>query len=130
MSATVRDSSSYPLVLDPLRINKVTCRSLLTLLDYSSPALTVIADLVLSWVRLLLAVGCLMLDTGQGVFDKKVASLRIPVENILSSRDSPAFRQGFRKRNIDISKDELKRFNHLPKVEQEYALEEILQNHG
>ena len=43
-----------------------------------------------------------------GVFAKKVASLRIPVENILSSRDSPAFRQKFRKRNIDISKEELK----------------------
>ena len=54
------------------------------------------------------AVSSGLVDVGQGVFDKKVASLRIPVENILSSRDSPAFRQKFRKRNIDISKEELK----------------------
>ena len=59
-----------------------------------------------------------LVDVGQGVFDKKVASLRIPVENILSSRDSPAVRQGFRRRNIEISKEELKRFNSLPKVDQ------------
>ena len=78
-----------------------------------------------------------MVDVGQGVFDKKVASLRIPVENILSSRDSPAFRQRFRRRNIDMSKGELKRFNYLTKVDQDYildeaalALEEVFQTHG
>ena len=83
------------------------------------------------------AVSSGLVDVGQGVFDKKVASLRIPVENILNSRDSPAFRHGFKRRNIEISKEELKRFNHLPKVDQEYvldeavlALEEVFQTHG
>ena len=44
LSATVRDSSSYLLVLDPLRINMVTFGSLLTLLYYSSPDLTVTVE--------------------------------------------------------------------------------------
>jgi hypothetical protein len=39
--AEVRDSSSYP---EPTKINKVTCGSYLTVLDNSSPSLTVSAD--------------------------------------------------------------------------------------
>merc|ERR1712106_1204383 len=134
MSATVRDSSSYPLVLDPTKINKLTCGSLLTLLDNSTPALTVTADACLILGLLAASFGALpmllsptqspvqggafgvidtvsntFVDVGQGVFDRKVASLRIPVKNILTSRDSQAFK-GFRKRNIDISKEELKKF--------------------
>ena len=42
--AEVRDSSAYPVILDPTKINKVTCGSYWTVLDNSSPSLTVSAD--------------------------------------------------------------------------------------
>ena len=104
LSATTRDSSSYPLVLDPLRINMVTYGSLLTLLYYSSPALTVTVECrclsyfvfacpklwsstnvtrsyrFTKWKRCIWSIWCLssgLVDVGQGVFYKKVASLRI-----------------------------------------------------
>ena len=149
LSATVRDSSSYPLVSDPFRINKLTCSSLLTLLDFSTPALTVSADACLILGLMFASFGALpmllapppsavdrgevvrtaagtganrFVDVGQGVFDKQVASLRIPVENLLSSSDAP----GIQRRKLEISQEELKRFNNLPKIEQEIILQEAV----
>merc|ERR1711892_464034 len=42
--AEVRDSATYPLVLDPTKLNKVTCGSYFTIMDNSTPSLTVSAD--------------------------------------------------------------------------------------
>ena len=172
-SAQVRDSSSYPLVLDPLRINKLTCGSLLTLLDYSTPALTVSADACLILGLIVASLGALprllapketsfeggalgavdafrqgFVDVGQGVFDNKVAPLRIPVENLLNSNEAKIealhqkFKSPFQKRKmqmikrsqnrsrkvnlVDISREELKTFNELPKVAQENILDEAV----
>ena len=63
-----------------------------------------------------------LVDVGKGVFDNEVAALRIPVENLLSSSDAP----GFQRRKLKISQEELKRFNNLPKVEQEIILQEAV----
>ena len=158
LSATVRDSSSYPLVLDPFKINKVTCGSLLTLLDFSTSDLTVTADACLILGLLVASFGALpmllspkpssfeggafgaidavrdgFVDVGQGVFDQKVAALRIPVKNIINSRD----KQEAARRKIDISKAELETFNKLPKDDQEvvlkeavHALEKVVRTHA
>ena len=42
--AELRDSSANPWIMDPTKINKVTCGSYWTVLDNSSPSLTVSAD--------------------------------------------------------------------------------------
>ena len=47
LTAQVRDSFIYPLLLNPLQINKLTCGSVLTLYDNSSNDLTVAADVCL-----------------------------------------------------------------------------------
>jgi hypothetical protein len=47
LTAQVRDSFIYPLLLNPLQINKLTCGSVLTLYDNSSEDITVAADICL-----------------------------------------------------------------------------------
>jgi len=47
LTAEVRDSFLYPLLLNPLQINKLTCGSVLTLYDNSSNDMTVAADICL-----------------------------------------------------------------------------------
>merc|ERR1711892_970715 len=56
MTAEVRDSFLYPVLLNPLSINKLTCGSVLTLYDNSDSEITVAADICL----LTLLVGKLM----------------------------------------------------------------------
>ena len=46
LTAQVRDSFLYPLILNPLNVNKLTCGSVLTLYDNSSSDITVAADTV------------------------------------------------------------------------------------
>merc|ERR1712123_255257 len=45
MTAEVRDSFLYPVLLNPLSINKLTCGSVLTLYDNSDSDITVAADI-------------------------------------------------------------------------------------
>ena len=45
--AEVRDSNIYPISFDPTKINKVTCGSYYTIMDQSTDALTVSADVCL-----------------------------------------------------------------------------------
>ena len=47
LTAQVRDSFIYPLLLNPLQVNKLTCGSVLTLYDNSSDDITVAADICL-----------------------------------------------------------------------------------
>merc|ERR1711892_578848 len=47
MTAEVRDSFLYPVLLNPLSINKLTCGSVLTLYDNSDSEITVAADICL-----------------------------------------------------------------------------------
>merc|ERR1711892_1473507 len=47
LTAEVRDSFLYPLLLNPLSINKLTCGSVLTLFDNSDSDITVAADICL-----------------------------------------------------------------------------------
>merc|ERR1711892_513545 len=47
MTAEVRDSILYPVLLNPLSINKLTCGSVLTLFDNSDGDITVAADICL-----------------------------------------------------------------------------------
>ena len=47
LTAQVRDSFLYPLILNPLNVNKLTCGSVLTLYDNSSNDITVAADICL-----------------------------------------------------------------------------------
>ena len=47
LTAQVRDSFLYPLILNPLNVNKLTCGSVLTLYDNSSSDITVAADICL-----------------------------------------------------------------------------------
>ena len=56
LTAQVRDSFIYPLLLNPLQINKLTCGSVLTLYDNSSDDITVAADVCL----ITLLIGTLM----------------------------------------------------------------------
>merc|ERR1711892_892007 len=44
INAEVRDTTLYPLVLNPLNINKLTCGSLINLIDNSNEDITVSAD--------------------------------------------------------------------------------------
>merc|ERR1712123_135870 len=47
LTAEVRDSFLYPVLLNPLSINKLTCGSVLTLYDNSDSDITVAADICL-----------------------------------------------------------------------------------
>merc|ERR1711892_1034568 len=47
MTAEVRDSLLYPVLLNPLSINKLTCGSVLTIFDNSDSVITVAADICL-----------------------------------------------------------------------------------
>ena len=47
LSAELRDSFLYPLILNPLQINKLTCGSVVTLYDNNSDDITVAADICL-----------------------------------------------------------------------------------
>jgi len=104
MSAELRDSFLYPVLLNPLQINKLTCGSVLTIFDNSSEDITVAADVCL----ITLLIGKLMvllpmilenlnLDLENGVFgvignfqegvnkvqsgvDNKLAVLEKPIE--------------------------------------------------
>ena len=104
MTAELRESFLYPLILNPLQINKLTCGSVLTLYDNSSEDITVAADICL----ITLLIGKLMvllpmilenlnLDLENGVFgvignfqegvnkvqsgvDNKLAVLEQPIE--------------------------------------------------
>merc|ERR1711892_17145 len=111
MTAEVRDSFLYPVLLNPLSINKLTCGSVLTLFDNSDSEITVAADICL----ITLLVGKLMVllpiilenlnvDLQNGVFgaigsfqegvnkvqsgvDNKLAVLEKPIEALAGFPD-------------------------------------------
>ena len=108
LTAEVRDSFIYPLILNPLQVNKLTCGSVLTLYDNSSDDITVAADVCL----ITLLIGKLMVllpiilenlnvDLQNGVFgaigsfkegvesgvDNKLAVLEKPIEAIAGFPD-------------------------------------------
>merc|ERR1711892_453478 len=111
LTAEVRDSFLYPLLLNPLSINKLTCGSVLTLYDNSDSDITVAADICL----ITLLIGKLMVllpiilenlnvDLQNGVFgaigsfqegvnkvqsgvDNKLAVLKKPIEALAGFPD-------------------------------------------
>ena len=108
LTAQVRDSFLYPLILNPLNVNKLTCGSVLTLYDNSSSDITVAADICL----ITLLIGKLMVllpiilenlnvDLQNGVFgaigsfkegvesgvDNKLAVLEKPIEALVGLPD-------------------------------------------
>merc|ERR1712106_770692 len=111
LTAEVRDSFLYPVLLNPLSINKLTCGSVLTLYDNSDSEITVAADICL----ITLLVGKLMVllpiilenlnvDLQNGVFgaigsfqegvnkvqsgvDNKLAGLERPIEALAGFPD-------------------------------------------
>merc|ERR1711892_1061757 len=111
LTAEVRDSFLYPVLLNPLSTNKLTCGSVLTLYDNSDSEITVAADIC----RITLLVGKLMvllpiilenlnLDLQNGVFgaigsfqegvnkvqsgvDNKLAGLEKPIEALAGFPD-------------------------------------------
>merc|ERR1711892_685802 len=94
MTAEVRDSFLYPVLLNPLSINKLTCGSVLTLYDNSDSEITVAADICL----LTLLVGKLMVllpiilenlnvDLQNGVFGA-IGSFQEGVNKVQSSVDN------------------------------------------
>merc|ERR1712106_347834 len=111
LSAEVRDSFLYPVLLNPLSVNKLTCGSVLTLFDSSDSEITVAADICL----ITLLVGKLMVllpiilenlnvDLQNGVFgaigsfqegvnkvqsgvDNKLAGLEKPIEALAGFPD-------------------------------------------
>ena len=111
LSAELRDSFLYPLILNPLQINKLTCGSVLTLYDNSSDDITVAADICLItlligklMVLLPLILENLNVDLESGVFgvignfqegvnkvqsgvDTKLAVLEKPIEALAGFPD-------------------------------------------
>ena len=108
LTAQVRDSFLYPLILNPLNVNKLTCGSVLTLYDNSSSDITVAADICL----ITLLIGKLMVllpiilenlnvDLQNGVFgaigsfkegvesgvDNKLTALEKPIEALAGFPD-------------------------------------------
>merc|ERR1719312_626044 len=108
LTAQVRDSFLYPLILNPLNVNKLTCGSVLTLYDNSSNDITVAADICL----ITLLIGKLMVllpiilenlnvDLQNGVFgaigsfkegvesgvDNKLTALEKPIEALAGFPD-------------------------------------------
>merc|ERR1719384_1533657 len=69
--AQLRDTTLYPLILNPLDINKLTCGSFLTLFDNSNSDITVAADACLFGLLLgTLGVGALpLLSDEEGATD-------------------------------------------------------------
>ena len=103
LTAQVRDSFLYPLILNPLNVNKLTCGSVLTLYDNSSSDITVAADICLItlllgklMVLLPIILENLNVDLQNGVFgaigsfkegvesgvDNKLAALEKPIETL------------------------------------------------
>merc|ERR1712123_544166 len=102
MTAEVRDSFLYPVLLNPLSINKLTCGSVLTLYDNSDSEITVAADICL----ITLLVGKLMVllpiilenlnvDLQNGVFgaigsfQEGVSKVQSGVDNKLAGLEKP-----------------------------------------
>merc|ERR1711892_811868 len=102
MTAEVRDSFLYPVLLNPLSINKLTCGSVLTLYDNSDSEITVAADICL----ITLLVGKLMvllpiilenlnvnLQNGVfgaiGSFQEGVSKVQSGVDNKLAGLEKP-----------------------------------------
>merc|ERR1711892_1059412 len=108
LTAELRDSFLYPVLLNPLSINKLTCGSVLTLYDNSSNDITVAADVCL----ITLLIGKLMVllpmilenlnvDLENGVFgvignfqegvnngvDNKLTALEKPIEALAGFPD-------------------------------------------
>ena len=108
LTAEMRDSFLYPLIINPFQINKLTCGSVLTLYDNSSSDITVAADICL----ITLLIGKLMVllpiilenlnvDLQNGVFgaigsfkegvesgvDNKLAVLEKPIETLAGFPD-------------------------------------------
>merc|ERR1711892_200738 len=94
LTAEVRDSFLYPVLLNPLSINKLTCGSVLTLFDNSDSEITVAADICL----VTLLVGKLMVllpiilenlnvDLQNGVFGA-IGSFQDGVNKVQSGVDS------------------------------------------
>merc|ERR1711892_1645448 len=103
MTAEVRDSFLYPVLLNPLSINKLTCGSVLTLYDNSDSDITVAADICL----ITLFVGKLMVllpiilenlnvDLQNGVFgaigsfQEGVNKVQSGVDNKLAGLEKPS----------------------------------------
>ena len=108
LTAQVRDSFLYPLILNPLNVNKLTCGSVLTLYDNSSSDITVAADICLIslligklMVLLPIILENLNVDLQNGVFgaigsfkegvesgvDNKLAVLEKPIETLAGFPD-------------------------------------------
>ena len=108
LTAQVRDSFLYPLILNPLNVNKLTCGSVLTLYDNSSSDITVAADICLIslligklMVLLPIILENLNVDLQNGVFgaigsfkegvesgvDNKLAVLEKPIETLVGFPD-------------------------------------------
>merc|ERR1711892_827181 len=102
LTAEVRDSFLYPVLLNPLSINKLTCGSVLTLFDNSDSEITVAADICL----ITLLVGKLMVllpiilenlnvDLQNGVFgaigsfQEGVNKVQSGVDNNLAGLEKP-----------------------------------------
>merc|ERR1711892_801778 len=102
LTAEVRDSFLYPVLLNPLSINKLTCGSVLTLFDNSDSEITVAADICL----ITLLVGKLMVllpiilenlnvDLQNGVFgaigsfQEGVSKVQSGVDNKLAVLEKP-----------------------------------------
>ena len=102
LTAEVRDSFLYPVLLNPLSINKLTCGSVLTLYDNSDSEITVAADICL----ITLLVGKLMVllpiilenlnvDLQNGVFgaigsfQEGVNKVQSGVDNNLAGLEKP-----------------------------------------
>merc|ERR1712123_227397 len=102
MTAEVRDSFLYPVLLNPLSINKLTCGSVLTLYDNSDSEITVAADICLItlllgklMVLLPIILENLNVDLQNGVFgaigsfQEGVNKVQSGVDNKLAGLENP-----------------------------------------
>ena len=102
LTAQLRDSFLYPVILNPLQINKLTCGSVLTLYDNSSNDITVAADVCLItlligklMVLLPIILDNLNVDLENGVFgvignfQEGVNKVQNGVDNKLTALEKP-----------------------------------------
>ena len=102
LTAQLRDSFLYPVILNPLQINKLTCGSVLTLYDNSSNNITVAADVCLItlligklMVLLPIILDNLNVDLENGVFgvignfQEGVNKVQNGVDNKLTALEKP-----------------------------------------
>ena len=101
--AEVRDSTSLPLVVDPTKINKITCGSFLTLMESPDPSLTVSMDVCLLGL-ILVSFGAVPMVVNQGL----QLQLGDNLKNLLSQQDT---KDELIKRIFTVDDEELAKWN-------------------